>query len=103
MNCEGELLRKMNWDLFKLTPYHFLANLMGQGVVFSSDRVVSSKGTLSEIDEAALQSVKKHAEFFIDLAAQEYEFNITFKPSVIAIASIVCARRITIITPEWNS
>lgn len=29
---------------------------------------------LIEIDEKTLKSVKKHAEFFSDLAMQEYEF-----------------------------
>jgi len=45
-----------------------------------------------EIDEKTLKSVKKYSEFFSDLAMQEYEFLFTFRPSIIAIACIVCAR-----------
>lgn len=71
--------------------------------MFSSDKLVSKSGSHTEIDERALKSVKKHAEFFIDLAIQEYDFNVNFRPSVIAIAAILCARRVCRITPEWNA
>lgn len=56
-----------------------------------------------DIDEKSLKSVKKHAEFFVDLAMQEYSFNTNFRPSVIAIACILCARKVSKIVPEWNS
>lgn len=59
--------------------------------------------TLSEIDEKTLKSVKKHSEFFADLAIQEYEISRLFKPSVIAISCIVLARKMSRIIPEWNS
>lgn len=29
IKCEVFVLRKMNWDLFKLTPLHFVQNLIG--------------------------------------------------------------------------
>ena len=44
------------------------------------------------MDDKTLKSVKKYSEFFSDLAMQEYEFQMQFRPSVIAIACIVCAR-----------
>ena len=47
--------------------------------------------------------MKKYAEFFGDLAMQEYELEMTFRPSVVAIACIVCARHVSKIVPEWNS
>jgi hypothetical protein len=49
-----------------------------------------------------LKSVKKYSEFFADLAMQEYDFSINFRPSVVGIACIVCARQVTRIIPEWN-
>ncbi len=39
IKAEVAVLSKLNWDLFKLTPMHFLQNLIGQGVVFSNDKV----------------------------------------------------------------
>ena len=36
--CEVHLLRLLCWDLFKLTPLHFVQNVLGQGVVFSNDK-----------------------------------------------------------------
>jgi len=52
-------------------------------------------------DSKILKSVKKHAEFFADLAMQEYEFQM-HPPSIVAVACIVCARRVAKIYPEWN-
>lgn len=54
-----------------------------------------------DVDEKTLRSVKKHSEFFTDLAMQEYEFMQQHKPSVVAIASLICARRASGIEPEW--
>jgi hypothetical protein len=59
------MLRALDWDLFKQTPLHFVQNLVGQGVVFSTDK---SLGPTSVYDSKVLKSVKKHAEFFADLA-----------------------------------
>jgi Cyclin, C-terminal domain/Cyclin, N-terminal domain len=102
IKCEMFLLKKMNWDLFKLTPLHFVQNLIGQGIVFSTDRVFVSDDELVQIDEKTLKSVKKYSEFFSDLAMQEYEFLMQFRPSIIAIACIICARQVSKIYPEWN-
>lgn len=56
-----------------------------------------------DVDDKTLRSVKKHSEFFVDLAIQEYELNKTFRPSVVAISSIFCARKVSKIIPEWNN
>lgn len=40
-------------------------------MVFSTDRIDDD---LALVDEKTLKSVKKHSEFFADLAMQEYEF-----------------------------
>lgn len=45
--------------------------------------------------------MKKYAEFFCDLAAQDYVMR-GFKPSVVASASIMCARKINHVVPIWN-
>lgn len=99
LKAENDVLQKLNWDLFKLTPLHFVQNLIGQGVVYSNDRLSNGK----EVDDRVLKSVKKHAEFFADLLIQDYNLSISFRPSVLGIACIVCARRVNRITPEWNS
>ena len=61
-------MKRLNWDLFKLTPLHFTKNLIGQGIVFSNDKVLLAKGQYQEVDDRILKSVKKHTEFFVDLA-----------------------------------
>lgn len=54
------------------------------------------------VEEKTLKQVKKYAEFFADLAIQEYDLMRSFKPSVIGIAAIMCSRRVSKIVPEWN-
>jgi hypothetical protein len=104
IKAEVTVLNKLNWDLFKLTSMHFIQNLLGQGIVFSNDKFQGMKqNVLYDIDEKTLKSVKKHAEFFADLAIQEYELSRLFRPSVMAISAIVCARKVARIVPEWNS
>lgn len=90
IKAEQSVLQRLNWDLFKLTPLHFVQNLIGQGIVFSNDKLQSGK----EVDERVLKSVKKHAEFFADLLVQDYTLGASFKPSVLGISCIVCARRV---------
>lgn len=29
IKCEADVMRRLNWDLFKLTPLHFVQNLLG--------------------------------------------------------------------------
>ncbi len=59
----------MSWDLFKLTPLHFIMNLISQGTVFSDDKTLTGdKGSLLDIDEKVLKSVRKYIEFFADLS-----------------------------------
>lgn len=66
-------------------------------MVFSTDKVgVQAQG---EVEEKTMKSVKKYSEFFVDLAMQEYDFQMTFRPSVVALACILCARTVSKITP----
>ena len=64
--------------------------------MFSNDKVISQGSkyseTYSDIDDKTLKSVKKYSEFFADLAMQEYEFLASYRPSVVALACIICSR-----------
>ena len=55
------------------------------------------------VDDRTLKSAKKHAEFFADLAINEYDLQICFKPSIIAVSCLICARKASKIIPEWNT
>lgn len=54
------------------------------------------------INQRVLASVKKYSEFFADLSTQIYELK-KFKCSEVGLACILCARKITNITPVWNN
>jgi hypothetical protein len=39
IKAEVTVLNKLSWDLFKLTPMHFIQNLIGQGIAFTNDKL----------------------------------------------------------------
>ena len=46
--------------------------------------------------------MRKYSEFFVDLAAQMHEMR-RFPPSVVALACILCARKVNNVSPVWSS
>jgi len=96
---EEAILTGLNWSLMSITSMHFLQSLLGMGVVFEDDRQGSK---LSQIDEHSLMQVRKFSEFFIDFCAKHWAFQ-SYRPSVLAVSAIVCARLVNKIYPLWNN
>ncbi|CAI2382151.1 unnamed protein product [Moneuplotes crassus] len=121
---EGEILQKyLNWDLNVTTVYHFAQSLISMGIIFTNDTV---KG--SQIGEKQLKYMKKRVMFFVDLSSEcnklrkniltetsgfissrsksknKLIFNdsIKFTPSIIAVACIICARKMSKFDNLWN-
>lgn len=87
----------LEWNLRSVTPIQFLELFFMRGVVFSKDR-----SALHVIDDDRfLRKIRKYAEFFADLALQEYAFN-RYDPHLIACACIVASRKVLAVVPIWN-
>jgi hypothetical protein len=37
---EYVVLKELNWDINKVTPYHFVKNYISQGIIFTNDYVI---------------------------------------------------------------
>lgn len=76
---------------------HFLQTFLAQTVLFSDDEIL---GGVDLVDEAHAY-YGKYADFFADLALQEYAFQ-AFRPSVVAAATLAAARKALGVAPLWR-
>lgn len=60
---EKDVLEKLEWELYMITPFLFLQHFLGQGILFSSDEVLG-KGSLGKSSAANIQ---KFAEFYSEM------------------------------------
>jgi hypothetical protein len=88
LRMETEILFSFNFDLVIITPLHFVYSILSQGCVFEfSDSLVPKlfdnykpkkepslqMNDRKIITNKVLDSMKKYAEFFADLATHLYE------------------------------
>ena len=98
-DAEVSVLQYLDWSINFTTVVEFLHFFLCQGVVYSSDSMVSTKrlnpGKVGE-------QMQKYAEFFADLCLQEFSF---YQYSSLIIASaIICASRFQVgIIDSWPS
>lgn len=100
---EIHILKELDWDINVQTPIHFLKSLLGQGIVFQNDHVLSKKivnddkesnllsdgdkppdillteeAQIKKVDEKTLQDVNKSALQQIDQCLLSTQFFLTF-------------------------
>mgnify|MGYP003879797029 FL=1 len=90
------ILEVLDWKLRSVTPPQFLELFLAKGVVFSTD-----SSLIRAIDGKLLRYIRKYAEFFADLALQEYSFN-RFDSHTVACACIAASRKFVGLRPSWN-
>lgn len=95
-DAEATIFQKLNWRLIMVTPLHFLQHYMNQTVLFADDRLLGS-----ELVDEAHGYYCKYAEFFVDLALQEYSLQV-YRPSVLAASILVASRKALGVTPLWR-
>ncbi|KAG5190821.1 cyclin-like protein [Tribonema minus] len=98
MVTQGELslARGLGWDISRVTAMHFLGYYLHQGVTFLSDEC-QGRALVTKVT----RYMKKYVEFFANLCQQDYSFQ-RHRPSTIAAASILAARRALCIAPLWR-
>lgn len=96
---EASLVEKFNWQLFVLSPLHFVYSLLSMGVIFENDRLENNKN--EALEESLLKKVRKGTEFFADISSKCYAM-LKYKPSTVAAACILCSRRVNKIYPQRN-
>jgi hypothetical protein len=81
------VLKKLDWRLATVTPYHFLGYYLAKAVLFSDDTMHGKP-----LVKQANKYIKKYAEFFGDLCLQEYAFQV-YLPSVLSAAILSASRK----------
>ena len=115
--CEAFILKLLDWNLMQLTPFQALSELLALGVTFKNDRrqVLYDDAQLSSsrrrskapkvrtenvtLDDA--RSFRELAIYFADLSSLVYRTQ-EFKPTVVASACVLAARKKFKMQPLWN-
>lgn len=120
-------MARLGWDLFRVTPLHFVDNYCTQGLILTSDAIsvalcdtevqalesyrsgpspdkkLSSTTTspnqrqtvkvFRQPGRKTLQKVKRLARHLLDLAMEHNDMFNGLTPEVLAISTVICARR----------
>lgn len=95
---EGELevLRHLGWRLRAVPPLHAVGYFLSKGSCFVDDRW-QSRNLIEKIPKY----VKKYAEFFCNLALQDYSFQ-QYLPTQLAAAILYASRVALQLEPRWR-
>ena len=74
------------------------------GIVFPGDQTLKNgkREAVNGDDQVLLSTIRRYAEFFADPCELSYR-NLGTEPEIKALASVICARRVKMLTPEWSS
>eukprot|EP00903_Cladosiphon_okamuranus_P006376 g6241.t1 len=87
---------RLEWDVSRVTAMHFLGYYTSQGVTMPEDTCQGRR-----LVEKVVMYMNKYVDFFANLCQQDYQFQ-RYKPSHIAAAAILAARRALCIKPVWR-
>ena len=110
VQCEAMILQELNWNIMMQTSYHYFKFFTSCGVWYWTDQFQiggskisfknENKENLQDV-QALVKNLNEQCDYFINLSIHDY-FMLQFREEVIAMAAIVCARKITKITPEYS-
>jgi hypothetical protein len=94
------------------TPLHYVTLFQSSGILFASDsftdatsgEIVECKDLGGGGDHARVQildDLKHYAKYFANLALHDY-FLLQFKEEIIALACVMCARRMCKVSSEYS-
>jgi hypothetical protein len=101
VKMESLLLSLLEWNLSLVTPRHFLELYQSAGAfeVHHDECLCSSPIPAYKI-ATTQRSQREYAKLFVDLCLYDHNF-VNYRPSVVAAAALVAARRYLKITPLW--
>lgn len=87
---------RLQWDVSRVTAMHFLGYYTSQGVTMPDDTCQGRR-----LVEKVVTYMNKYVDFFANLCQQDYQFQ-RYRPSHIAAAAVLAARRALCIKPLWR-
>jgi len=94
---EVEVLKRLSWDLRAFPPIHVVGYILSKGACYVDD---SWQGR--PIIPKIPKYVKKYADFFCNLALQDYAFQ-RYLPTQLAAAAVLAARVALQVEPRWRA
>eukprot|EP00904_Undaria_pinnatifida_P007619 jgi/Undpi1/3988/HiC_scaffold_16.g07356.m1 len=88
---------RLQWDVSRVTAMHFLGYYTSQGVTMPEDMCQGRR-----LVEKVVTYMNKYVDFFANLCQQDYQFQ-RYRPSHIAAAAVLAARRALCIKPLWRN
>jgi hypothetical protein len=112
---EGQIMKKINWDLLQYTVQDYVQIYLNQGCLFESDEVLRTVNVQGQTQSKEFKSpecqgvsnthvdhMRRYAEFFTDFCLQEDCF-LFVNPSSLACSIIAFARKHTKISVIYPS
>lgn len=93
---EVEVLKRLGWQLRAFPALHVVGYLLAKGVCFVDDSW-QGRHLIPKIPKY----IKKYAEFFCNLALQDYSFQ-QYRPSKLAAAAVMASRVALQVEPKWR-
>jgi hypothetical protein len=68
--CEGIILKMLNWNLFQFSHYQVCKTLLAMGVVFEMESIVDENTKeLRKVNERDVKKVQKYIEYICEIVA----------------------------------
>ena len=106
IRSEKNIMSQLKFKLKCVLPIDFIeyylhSDINGNQCIFSNDRIYHDD-KLVNIPVGVDRDIAVFSRFFLNIACENYELINKYKPSILAIAVICCARRALKITPYFN-
>lgn len=98
---ESECLKILNWNLKRVTLFHWVENLKNQGFVLSDDTLSCGQNVDTDTDEIVTKA-NQLIKYFSEIILKDTEF-LKFKPSVQAATCAYLSRVCLGIKQPWSS
>jgi hypothetical protein len=93
---EVEILKRLGWQLRAFPALHIVGYILAKGACFVND-AWQGRQLIPKIPKY----LKRYAEFFCNLALQDYSFQ-QYRPSMLAAAAIMASRVALQVEPKWR-
>lgn len=74
VHAERHVLSVLQWQLSLVTCYDLMEHFLAQGVIFTTDSLISYREAKQQPNALTAQNAQGFAEFFLEMCIQEYEF-----------------------------
>ena len=71
---ERHILQSLHWELHIVTSYDILQHFLAQGIIFSSDSIISYRESRQTPNAHIAKTSHSYADFYLEMCVQDYSF-----------------------------